>query len=368
MDIIVNWWVQASLVQMWRAWEELKPPSACNMKLGFSHEEWIQIRDFTANFATHNPRAKLAFEKQIGPEAIGLLLSKNRFSESDLWGQRHDVVSMILWKFVKRSGIDFRKAKIFSQMDPFLKCLIRESMDDFQSKLGEAIWGDEHTVHIENLQEQCLSGDFTSLIKLARIASHATRSLNELAREHPTFVALFARASESWPVMAHLSKTHYPADFALLEDLLLGTATQLGTNTFKASKTASNASKWALKLVECIHSVRRSDLVQMKACSVHKSLDEKFYHDARLLPPFSKESAKEWWKVAKKALDKMSGGEPWTIPELRQYTKTTRVSGLAKNQKSAGVMRSDILKQIEIPFIKLAPTSKQERVWVSPFP
>lgn len=135
------------------------------------------------------------------------------------------------------------------------------------------------------------AGDGKALWQLADITRRAVSAVNEIAETNPDALKPIARNLDRWP-LNRSTAPHLCDDDALLEKIELGKAT--GVQLDKYSKWKPDyAAMVANKLWEHIEFVRKETPIKIKG---EKTLT------FQSLPPFCKDTAPEWWIVAKRFL------------------------------------------------------------------
>jgi hypothetical protein len=204
---------------------------------------------------------------------------------------------------------------------------------------------DQLQVVADSIREEELTSAHASIAaeELASVIGSACFKMNELARKYPRIFHRFSRKGYwKWPVM----KSTYP-EFgddaeALLSGLQLGAdlPLRLDRRAQWARWTEDDTSKFAWHLLWYVWGARSENNVWGVDYGVFGKM-------ADALPPLDKDSAPNWWGVAKEAL-LYSYPKPFQVPELAALVKGR------KERRYPSRLEEAIFSKLEKRFLSLA--------------
>jgi len=205
------------------------------------------------------------------------------------------------------------------------------------SDKGVVLAAAEAEIALSNLAMLARKGNGKALWQFARIAHDVTESLGQMARTNPMALRPFSRNCTRWPMMRSTHPLNSERD-KLLQEIELGKSTGVQLDKFSKWKP-DYASNVAGRLMTHIEHIRKENPI----CLDGKQKIE----FSKFLPPFSKQTAQQWWFIAKKFL-LASYPKPECVKELNQIaTSPTK-------RKSLGRVRAAILEKIRTRFFNLA--------------
>ena len=171
------------------------------------------------------------------------------------------------------------------------------------------------------------AGDGKALWQFADITRRMVSAINEIAKENPDALKPIARNLDRWPLQRSTAPLLCDDD-ALLKKIELGMATGLQLDKY---------SKWKPDYAAMVASKLREHIENTRKDTPLKFEDGKKI-TLQPLPPFSKDSAPQWWTVAERFL-LVGYPKPEEIAQLdamvtakskRKYPSTRRVAILEK--------------------------------------
>ncbi|MBP7827970.1 MAG: hypothetical protein KA236_15650 [Verrucomicrobia bacterium] len=145
-------------------------------------------------------------------------------------------------------------------------------------------------------------GNLTAAAELANISSCATRAVWQLSWQQPDLFRRVATRALDWPVMVSCKRNFYQSPYKLLELLQQGTESSVHLQPGSKWDRHDITGKVAWSLWEYVRDCRDLALAAKAASSWNIKLDN-FLDSAGKLPEFSAESVKQWWALAKVALE-----------------------------------------------------------------
>jgi len=182
---------------------------------------------------------------------------------------------------------------------------------------------------IGEIARRARNGDAKALGAYTVLAIMMSEGLSQMMVADPEVFRPIARGEIRWPLMRSTHPLNCDPD-SLLKDIHLGTGAELQIDNF-SKWHPDRAAQVAIHLMIHVKNLREH--------SLSKSLIP--------LPPFSKDSALDWWKSAEHCFD-------------YSYRRPERVSGLAaivtaqSKRKSPGRMRQKIKETIKARFLAMA--------------
>lgn len=186
------------------------------------------------------------------------------------------------------------------------------------------------------LLEVARSGNGKALWQLARIMCDLVSAVNQIADMNPDAIKPFSKTQASWP-LKRSTAPHLCDDDALLEKIKLGNATGLQLDKYSKWKPDYAASV-AFQLKRHIERFRKEIVIDS---------DDGKKVTRQPLPPFNKDSADQWWKVAECFL---LGG----YPKPEEIAELDALVTAKSKRKFPSTRRQAILEKIKARFFHLA--------------
>lgn len=200
------------------------------------------------------------------------------------------------------------------------------------------VYREAHEATVE-LVCRARKGDGKALWLFSLLACEIAEGLSQLAAENPEAFRPIARKKARWPLM---QSTHpRNCDKAeLLTRIELGADIPVQLDKYSKWKP-DYAGEIAISLFEHLQFIRSENITI-------KDLGKKEAPFSKLLPPFSKDTAPQWWHIAEQFLLR-SYPEPQKILEFKRIVSTD-----TKRTRTPGRLRAAILEKIEKRFLAIA--------------
>ncbi|HXI83599.1 MAG TPA: hypothetical protein VNL17_05860 [Verrucomicrobiae bacterium] len=182
---------------------------------------------------------------------------------------------------------------------------------------------------LAELRANAAKGNRLAMGSLLRMIGDHVQWLDGLSYRKEQFLQSYARKAVEWPMMVSLRPRRMKEVAAHLERLEVGKTSAIASGRGARWGTGwggkmPSATLYALVMVETIHAnqwqVRFSQMVWRCRREPLKGVWEKiprWAKDCLTLPPLSKKTSDEWFKVGWMALLEYTNGKPESIPELR---------------------------------------------------
>jgi hypothetical protein len=189
---------------------------------------------------------------------------------------------------------------------------------------------------ISHLNHKAWSGDGVALAHLAAIARSACEALSQIVRTNPKALAPIARKHGTWPMMRSTHPLNCDPD-EWLNAMELGADIPINLDQCSKWKPQGMATQCAFSLYQHLESIRQND--EIEAINGRAR--------GEWLPPFSRDTAGQWWDVAWAFLLK-TYPQPEQVAELNQIVKGPR------KRRSPGRLRDAIKRTIQQRFTAMA--------------
>ena len=197
-------------------------------------------------------------------------------------------------------------------------------------KMGEAEAAERlasYKSQTEELYDQAMRGDELAAAVLVEFASTAIQVLEHIARRKPERLHQMSMNQIRWPSFIGIKEFHTERNRELIKRLRLG-------------ETSPLRHKWDPK-----------SPATFTAYSMLFWLDEN--QTALELPPLSKASFEQWFKIGWEGFAESLGGRPETYPYLRhsyEQAAASKVAGLQEKRNTGTVIRELMKKAVKQGF------------------
>jgi hypothetical protein len=216
---------------------------------------------------------------------------------------------------------------------------------------------------VNALKDRALAGDANAAEGLAFIASITAKQLEDLANTRPALFENFVSGCSAWPVLFSLHPGRASQCRDLLRRLGVGTRSEIEASSRAGWHPKVEANRYALALrdtltanailVTQLETALRALRGNAEAKAKVKAILRNFPSWARecpKLPPLSKATASDWWKLGKQALQE-TFPDPQKVEPLRRLVVTKLRE--QRVEWKAGDWRSKIFDRIRKALITI---------------